>query len=95
MLELDKNELAKNFVQFGTSRRVFFPLMKRYLFCFKNNRCIFNLDKIIKKCLQTKDYIFELIKEKKNILFLSTRKKNSDLIKKYATESGMPYINNK
>lgn len=97
MLNLDKQELAKVGVQFGNLTRRWNPQMRPYLY---NNKSIskihiLDLQKIISSCEKIGKYLETIIKQHGKILFLTTKKQASDIVKEQAIKCGMPYIVNK
>lgn len=95
MTNLKKNELAELGVQFGGTVRWRNPQMLPYIYKKVNNFNILDLEKIATRCREISNYIQPLIKKKKTILFLSTKKKTCDIMKKAAIKCSMPYIVNK
>jgi small subunit ribosomal protein S2 len=79
-------------VHFGCSKSNRHPKMKQFLFGSKNNKEIFDLEKVHQKLEEAKEGVKELAKNKKSILFVGTKKDISGLVKKYAKESNMPYV---
>jgi small subunit ribosomal protein S2 len=69
--------------------------MRPYIYKKVNKFNILDLQKIITSCQEIGIYIQSLIKKKKNILFLSTKKQGREAVKEAAIKSGMPYIVNK
>ena len=95
MVSLDKNKLAEVGVQFGNFTRRRNPKMRSYIFKKSNKIHILDLNKTIASCQKVGDYIKSLIKEKKVILFLATKKQAREIVKEQAIRCGMPYIVNK
>ena len=92
MTNLEKNELAEAGVQFGGTVRRRNPRMFPYIYKKVNKFNILDLQKITTSCQEVGNYIQPLIKKKKIILFLSTKKKTRDIMKEAAIKCGMPYI---
>lgn len=92
---LDRNELSKIGVQFGTLTRFKCPLMKEYIYSSQRKRCILDLEKIIKCCYEVRDYIVSLTQQNKKILFVSTKKKAQEIVKEQAKRCGMPFMTHK
>jgi small subunit ribosomal protein S2 len=95
MTNLEKNELAEMGVQFGGPVRWRNPQMLPYIYKKSNKLNILDLQKIITSCQEIGNYIQSLIRRKKTILFLSTKKHTRDAVKEAAIKCGMPYIVNK
>ena len=71
--------------------------MRPYIYGQSNKSKIHILDlqKIITSCQEIGNYLNSLVRERKNILFLCTKKQAQEMVKKQATRCGMPYIINK
>jgi small subunit ribosomal protein S2 len=95
MTNLEKKELAEIGVQFGGPIRWRNPQMRPYIYKKVNKHNILDLKKIATSCQEVGNYIQLLIKKKKTILFLSTKKQAREAVKEAAVKCGMPYIVNK
>jgi small subunit ribosomal protein S2 len=97
MINLEKNELAKVGVQFGSLTRRWSPHMRPYIYgrSNKSKTHILDLQKIVASCQEVGNYLNSLIKERKKILFLCTKKQIREIVKEQAIKCGMPYIVNK
>lgn len=99
---LDRNELSKIGVQFGTLTCFKCPLMEEYIYSYscssrmpRKKRCIFNLEKIVSCCYKAQDYVAKLAQQNKKILFISTRKKVQEIVKEQAKLCNMPFMTHK
>ena len=78
---------------FGHQKKRWNPKMKKYIYCSKNNIHIINLEYTMKTLERVCDFVYEKIKnENSNILFISTKKKICDIVKKVAENTNMFYI---
>jgi len=77
---------------FGYSRSRRNPKMKPFIFTAKNNAEIFDLEKIKNKLDIAKEFMKNLAKEKKIILFVGTKPEAKTLIEKAAKELNMPFV---
>jgi len=68
---------------------------KDYIFGIRDGIYIIDLDKTNKMLKEALNYIEKLVKEDKVVLFLGTKRQAKDIIKKIASEVGMPYINSR
>jgi small subunit ribosomal protein S2 len=86
-------EMFKAGIHFGYSRSSRHPKMKDFLFGLKNNVEIFDLEKTDKKLSEAADFLKNLGREGKKILLVGTKTEAKDLIKKFAEDLNMPYVN--
>lgn len=93
MVKLEKSELAKTGIQFGSLIRWRNPRMNNYVHRIRKGRCILDLDQIIKGCDEADKYINELISNKQKVLFVATKKQAQEIVKEQAKRCNMPYIN--
>lgn len=68
------------------------PKMKPYIFGLRNGVEIFDLDKVKKSFDLAKNFVKELGREKKVILFVGTKKESRDVVEKNAGRLGMPFV---
>ena len=69
------------------------PKMKPYLSGVKNTVHIIDMEKTAEKLEEALKFIQELILEKKTLLFIGTRVQAKELVKSFAIENSLPYIN--
>jgi small subunit ribosomal protein S2 len=82
-------------VHFGHQVTRWNPKMKKYIFQKRENAHIIDLAKTYNLLSKACDYLSELKKANKTILFVGTKKQAVQIIKKYATSVNMPYIINR
>jgi small subunit ribosomal protein S2 len=92
---LDRNQLIKAGVQYGSLARKWNPQMRPYIWKKSSRTHVIDLQKIITSCQELGKYVESLLDKGKIILFLSTKKQVAGIIKEQATRCGMPYIANK
>jgi len=85
-------EMFKTGAHFGYSRSSRHPKMKAFLFGLRNNIEVFDLEKTQKKLDEAKEFVKELGRNKKQVLFVGTKSEVKELTKKYAEEISMPYV---
>lgn len=85
-------ELLEAGVHFGHKKSVVHPGMFPYIFGVRNNVHIFDVEKTYEKLKVALEYIKDLVKEDKTILFVGTKVPIRDLVRATAQEVGMPYI---
>lgn len=86
-------EMLKSGVHFGYSRSRRHPKMKQFLFGIKNNVEIFNLEKTKQKLDEAKEFLKNLGKENKKIIFVGTKIESRKLIENFAKEISALYVN--
>lgn len=93
--ELPKNlqALLEAGVQFGHKKSAVHPGMFRYIFGVRNNVHIIDVTHTEKKLKEALDFLGNLAKEGRTILFVGTKVPVRNLIKAVAEETGMPYVN--
>ncbi len=82
-------------MHFGHSKSKWNPKMKPYIFTTKKGVHIINLTKSQKMLETVFEFIENLVGEKKQILFVGTKKQAKAKITEIAKEINMPYINEK
>lgn len=100
MLTLEENNIDQvlkdmflNGMHFGYSATSRHPKMKPYIFGLRNGVEIFDLEKT-KSCLdKAKDFVRNLGKDRKTVLFVGTKKEAKEATEKYAKELNMPFVN--
>lgn len=79
-------------IHFGHQTRFWNPKMAPYIFGERNKIHIINLDKTLHKLKKAMDFLQASAADGKTILFVATKKPAQDIVKKYATQCGMPYV---
>lgn len=95
MIALDKNELVKTGVQFGSLARKWNPQMRSYIYNKNSKFHVIDLQQIISSCEKVGKYLRSIVEKRETILFLSTKKQTGDIVKEQAIRCKMPYIVNK
>lgn len=92
-----EEELKSAGCHYGRAKRFTHPLMKKYLLKIekRGNIEFFNLAKTIEGLNQATNFMANLIKEGKIILFVGAKPSAEKAIEKIATEFNMPYMNYK
>jgi small subunit ribosomal protein S2 len=86
-------QLLEAGVHFGHQTRRWNPKMAKYIFTERNDIYIIDLQKTVKKIEIAYNFVRELTKNKKQILFVGTKKQARDSIKNAADRSGAFYVN--
>jgi len=91
-----EEELKKAGCHYGRAKRFTHPSMKNFLIkTSKGNLEFFNLSKTIEHLNQAANFIAQLLKENKIILFVGAKPAAEKAIERIATEFNMPYMNYK
>lgn len=85
-------KMLKSGFQFGYSKVSRHPKMKPFIFASKIGVEIFDLEKIKAKLDAAKKFLRELGKEKKTIIFVSTKRGTGNIVEEFAQEINMPYV---
>ena len=88
-------QLLEAGVHFGHQTRKWNPKMKKYIFTSRNDIHIINLEDTVKLAEQAYNFVKEIVKEGKTVLFVGTKKQASEAIEQEAKRCGMFYINNR
>lgn len=80
-------------LQYGYSPSTSHPKMKPFIASAKSGASVFDLEKVQTALDAAKEAIKNFSKEKKNILFVGSKKEAKNLVQKYADSIGMPYVN--
>jgi len=90
---LDIEEMAKFGLHFGHRTSKFHPKMAPFVYGMRNNIHIINLEKTKEKFEEALKFIKNLISDDKVLLVVGTKIQMKELVKEFATECGLPYIN--
>lgn len=92
---ISMKQLLEAGVHFGHQTRKWNPKMKKYIFTSRNDIHIINLEDTVKLAEQAYNFVKEIVKEGKSVLFVGTKKQASEAIEQEAKRCGMFYINNR
>jgi small subunit ribosomal protein S2 len=87
------DEMIQAGLHFGHKTSRIHPKMKPYLDSVKSNIHIINLEKTAKKLEEALKFIQKIISENKILLLIGTKIQARDLVKNYAQELSLPFIN--
>ncbi|NMB48419.1 30S ribosomal protein S2 [Candidatus Kuenenbacteria bacterium] len=88
----ESKELLRAGLHFGHRTPKWDPKMKPFIFGVKNGVHIFDLDKTVESLTKSLEIVKSLVAKGGIVMFLGTKKQARNIIVKYATESGMPYV---
>ncbi len=80
-------------VHFGHKTSRWHPKMAPFIFTARGGVHIVNLEETQKQIEQTLSFVKNIAARGGVILFVGTKKQARDLVKQYAEEAGMPYVN--
>ena len=90
---LNVEEMAKAGLHFGHKTSKANPKMKPYLYGVRNTIHVIDLEKTKEKLEEALEFIKNLISENKILLVVGTKIQVKDLVKNFAIDCGLPYIN--
>lgn len=85
-------DLLKAGVHFGHQESRWHPKMAPFIFDSRNRVHIINLEETQKKLKEALDFVREAAASGKIILFVGTKEQAREIVKKYASECGAPYV---
>lgn len=85
-------EMMKNGVHFGHQKARRNPKMDEYIFTSRKGINIIDLQKTQEKIKEALQFVQEIKKSGKNILFVGTKIQAKDLVREVAEASGMPFV---
>ena len=86
-------ELLQAGVHFGHQKGRWHPKMKEYVFTERGGIHVIDLEKTLQKLEDATNFLRNTAQKGGVILFVGTKKQGQEILKKYAIEAGMPYIN--
>ncbi len=88
-------QLLEAGVHFGHQTKRWNPKMKKYIFTERNGIYIIDLQQTMGLIEEAFNHIREVVNRGGRVLFVGTKKQAQDAIRQYATDCGMPYVNNR
>lgn len=85
-------DLFKVGAHFGFSRKRRHPSVEPYIFGFKNNTAVINLEHTASLLTKAAQFVEKLASEGKTVLFVGNKPEAREIIKRYAQTIGMPYV---
>jgi small subunit ribosomal protein S2 len=93
MAVVTMRQLLEAGVHFGHQTRRWNPKMKRFIFGERNGIYIIDLKQTLERIDVAYSFVRDLVADNGSILFVGTKKQTQDPVARYATQCGMPYIN--
>jgi len=90
---INKEEMLEAGLNFGHRTSRVNPKIKPYISSVRNGVHLFDLDKTAEKLEQALEFIEKLISEGKSLLVVGTKIQSKDLVKEFAEECNLFYIN--
>lgn len=91
-LEISMESMIKKGVHFGHQKSRRNPKMDEYIFTTRKGINLIDLQKTEEKLKEALEFIKKIRSEKKDILFVGTKKQIKDIVKEAAIYSGMPFV---
>ncbi|HVV35809.1 MAG TPA: 30S ribosomal protein S2 [Acidimicrobiales bacterium] len=93
MAVVTMKQLLEAGVHFGHQTRRWNPKMKRFILGERNGIYLIDLNQTLERTAVAYEFVRDLVSENGTILFVGTKKQTQDPVARYASECGMPYIN--
>jgi len=93
MAVISMKQLLEAGVHFGHQTRRWNPKMAPYIFTERNGIYIIDLQKTVRKVEEAYNFIKEVVKEGKSVLFVGTKKQAQESIREEALRCGQFYVN--
>jgi len=90
---INKEEMLEAGLNFGHRTSRVNPKIKPYISGVRNGVHLFDLDKTAEKLEQALEFVEKLISEGKSLLVVGTKVQSKDLVKEFAEECNLFYIN--
>lgn len=85
-------EMLQAGVHFGHKASKWHPKMKPYIFGERSDIHIINLEETAKKLKEALDFIKKTIAAGGVVLFVGSKEQAKEIVKRHATDAGMPYV---
>ncbi|MDD5567251.1 MAG: 30S ribosomal protein S2 [Patescibacteria group bacterium] len=95
MREITLLEMLKCGVHFGHQKSRWHPKMKPFIFAERSGIHIIDLEKTQQKLKEALKFVETTVSRGGMVVFIGTKKQAQNIVKKYALESGMPYVVNR
>ena len=93
MAVVTMKQLLEAGVHFGHQTRRWNPKMKRYIFGERNGIYIIDLHQTLQGIEKAYTFVRDMVAGGGQILFVGTKKQTQDPVASFATQCGMPYVN--
>lgn len=89
------NKLLESGVHFGHKAKRWNPKMEKFIFGKRRGIYVIDLEKTLERIKQAQDFLGEVIKEGRDILFVGTKKQAQGVVSEIAKSYKMPYVVNR
>lgn len=93
MAVISMKQLLEAGVHFGHQTRRWNPKMAPYIFTERNGIYIIDLQKTVRKVEEAYNFVRDMVREGKTVLFVGTKKQAQESVKEEAERCGMFYVN--
>src|ERR1700758_2263470 len=93
MAVVTMRQLLEAGVHFGHQTRRWNPKMKRFIFGERNGIYIIDLNQTLERIDTAYSFVLDLVADGVVSIFVGTKKQILDPVSRYASQCGMPYIN--
>lgn len=92
MVQLRMRQLLEAGVHFGHQTRRWNPKMRRYIFGKRNGIYIIDLQKTLRRFHEAAEYVYELGRENRRLLFVGTKRQAQESVIQEAERCGQYYV---
>lgn len=89
---IDLKELLEAGCHFGHQARRWNPKMTEYIYTTRDGVSIFDLAITAEKLAEAMEYVKDMVKEGKSVVFVGTKRQAQDIVREEATKVGAPFI---
>ncbi len=93
MAVVTMKQLLEAGVHFGHQTRRWNPKMKRFLYAERNGIYIIDLHQTLARLESAYSFVRDLVADGGTVLFVGTKKQTQDPVAEFASQCGMPYVN--
>lgn len=93
MAVVTMRQLLEAGVHFGHQTRRWNPKMRRFIFGERNGIYIIDLNQTLRRIEVAYSFVRDLVADGGTILFVGTKKQTQDPVARFASECGMPFVN--
>jgi len=95
MSQVSMRQMLEAGVHFGHQTRYWNPKMAQYIFGSRSKIHIINLEKTVPLYNDAMHFVSKVASKRGKILFVGTKRSAQNVIKEFAAQCGMPYVNHR
>jgi len=95
MSQVTMRQMLEAGVHFGHQTRYWNPKMAEYIFGARSRIHIINLEKTLPLYDDAMNFVSKVASKRGKILFVGTKRSAQQVVKEFATQCGMPYVNHR